>query len=106
MLKQTPQRMPKTPKTMLNGVGLPKSSYRKKDQRQSNESAIQAIAITLAGPCPEAQELPCCNGALCKGHVNIYTASSAEVLSLDDNHARNFARYQQHVNMSIVEISC
>ncbi|SJL02894.1 uncharacterized protein ARMOST_06235 [Armillaria ostoyae] len=79
----------------VDGVGLPKSAFRKKDQRDANEVAIQVIVHDLAPPKPGAQSCPCQLGGTCYGFMNLYTGQSAGVFSLDDLRAVRFAHWQQ-----------
>ncbi len=92
---------PKTPHTTIDSVGLQKSDYQKKDQCDANEAAIQAIALQFAPPKPPAQSRPCSAGGTCLGFVSIYTTKSAEVSSLDDRCASNFACWQQRVRFCV-----
>ncbi len=98
MPKQPMKATPQTPRTMADGIGLPKSNFHKKDQWDSNEAAIQAIAVTLAPPRSPAQPCPCRLGGTCYGHISIYTGQSAGVFSLDDPCTVNFASWQQRVS--------
>ncbi|PBK96029.1 hypothetical protein ARMGADRAFT_1028253 [Armillaria gallica] len=56
---------PKTPHMTIDSVGLHKSDYWKKDQRDANKVAIQAIALQFASPKPPAQSCPCSTGGSC-----------------------------------------
>ncbi len=97
---------PKTPHMTINGVRLHKSDYRKKDQHDANEAAIQAIALQFAPPKPPAQSCPCSAGGSCLGFVSIYTAKSTKVSSLDDHHVSNLACWQQRIRFFPLITSC
>lgn len=95
MPKHPSQKTPHTSGRTIDGVGLSKSGYGKKEQRVANEAAIQAIAVALAPNKPVPLFHPCCRGGSCLGYVSIYTSNANEVYSLDHPCVTNLACWQQ-----------